>query len=61
MTFKQFYIASNGSVRGFHACLKAGVFYGLPIESLNAGVKTTAEVLALYNAWLLESGAICSL
>jgi hypothetical protein len=55
MTFKQFYIASNGSVRGFHACLKAGVFYGLSLERLNAGSKTTAEVQALYNAWASES------
>jgi hypothetical protein len=63
MTFKQYYIASNGSVRGFHACLRAGVFSGEPLDSLAkvlCGIKTTAEVRALYNAWASQSGAICS-
>jgi hypothetical protein len=60
MTFKQYYIASNGSVRGFHACLKAGVFRTPSLDGFNAGLKTTAEVKALYYAWASQSGAICS-
>lgn len=63
MTFKQYYIASEGSVRGFQACIRAGVFQGEPVASLlliGAGKTITAEVEALYNAWASDGGAVCS-
>jgi hypothetical protein len=63
MTFKQFYISSVGSVRGFQACIRAGVFQGEPVASLGlvrAGKTITAEVEALYSAWASQNGAICA-
>lgn len=64
MTFKQFYVVSAGSVRAFQACIRAGIFSGEPLASLasvRAGNKAMAEVQALYSAWVVQEGAICSL